>query len=279
VTLRIASLWEIMRDFDAWGVAILLGHIDRNRALAQKMCDLDGSNERLVGQQLEASESIVHLALHHAERASLQSTHDRVWNNGPFAMALAIGITWQQLVNELTVLRQTTEADLEKHKFAFVLPAKADVMAEMLNWSEIRQSFASAIDDIDSAAECYALEQNTACVFHLMRVAEQGLRSIAKKAGVKLTDKGKRQPIEFATWDKVIAGIRSEIAKARTLPQGPRKNRKLQFYSDAAENCAYIRDVWRNEVSHTRKNYNDGEASGVINRVKDFMQLLATGKS
>jgi hypothetical protein len=109
-----------------------------------------------------------------------------------------------------------------------------------------------------------------------MRVAEYGLRYVAKKAGVKLTDKGKSQPIEYATWDKVIAEIKKQITAARALSHGPKKNMKLQFYSDAAENLTYIRDIWRNEISHTRKSYNEAEALGVLTRVRDFMELLAS---
>jgi hypothetical protein len=112
----------------------------------------------------------------------------------------------------------------------------------------------------------------------MMRVAEMGLRNIAKKVGVKLIDKGKPQPIEYATWDKVIQGVNAKIIAARALPHGPRKNKNLQFYSQAADQIIYIRDTWRTEVSHTRKSYNDGEAFGVITRVREFMELLATNK-
>ena len=136
-------------------------------------------------------------------------------------------------------------------------------------------AFPSARFDIREAGNCLACDNNTAVVFHLMRVAEHGLRSIAKKVGIKLTDKGKPQPIEFATWDKVITAINNKITAARTLPQGPKKTKSLQFYANAAENCTYIRDIWRNEISHTRKSYDDFEAKAVLSRVRDFMRLLA----
>jgi hypothetical protein len=278
--LRVWSLKEIMRVFDAWGLSMLLHHIDDNRAFARKMCELDARDDVLTKEQLEPIRGIIGLANYHATHASLRSTMDRVWENGPFAMAVAIqvGMTWDRVVNELTVLRQTIEADLEKHLFVFVSPDKAKVLHDMPEkWKEIWKKFPESMTDAQSAAQCYALEQDTGCVFHLMRVAEHGLRAVARKVGVKLTDKGKRQPIEFATWDKVIAGINGEITKARAMPHGPRKNRKLQFYSNAAENCTYIRDLWRNETAHTRKRYNDAEALGVMNRVRDFMQLLVTG--
>ena len=266
-----------MRVFDAWGIAMLLHHIGEARAFLQLMIDGGSRDDEIERKHIKLwIDPVLSLALIHAERAHLQSTHDRVWANGPFRMAAAIRITPQECLSQLKTLKECIEADLEKHLFVFVSPDKAKVLRDLPpNWRDIWKKFPESMTDTQLAAQCYALEQDMGCVFHLMRVAEHGLRAIARKVGVKLTDKGKRQPIEFATWDKVITGINGEIAKARALPQGPRKNRKLQFYSNAAENCTYIRDLWRNETSHTRKRYNDAEALGVMNRVRDFMQLLA----
>lgn len=269
-----------MLKFDAWGIAMLLHHIDDQRTLAADMCHLGHRDEVLTKEELDPIRGIVALAIYHSKGAELRSTMDRVWENGPFAMevSIAVSMTWDRVLTELTFLRQTIEADLEKHLFAFVMPDKAKVLIELPEkWKLALGEFPEIAKDLQSAAECYALGQDMGCVFHLMRVAEHGLRAIARKVGVKLTDKGKPQPIEYATWDKVIAGIGSQIQRARALPQGPRKNSRLQFYSNAAENCTYIKDVWRNETSHTRKWYNDAEALGILNRVKDFMQMLATG--
>jgi hypothetical protein len=89
-----------------------------------------------------------------------------------------------------------------------------------------------------------------------------------------LTHGGKPQPIEFATWGKVIAEIKNKINVANLLPHGPRRNRQLQFYSNAADSCTFIRDIWRNEVSRARKTYSKAEALKVMSRVRDFMQFL-----
>jgi len=45
-----------------------------------------------------------------------------------------------------------------------------------------------------------AIEANTAAVFHLMRVAEHGLRTLAYDRRIKVP----KGPIELATWDDVI---------------------------------------------------------------------------
>lgn len=133
-----------------------------------------------------------------------------------------------------------------------------------------------AVIEMMEAGNCFAVSRGIACVFHSMRVAEHGLRRLARRVGVKLIDRGKPMAIEYATWDKVIQGIRNEIADVRKLPLGKSKEAKLKFYSDAADHCEYMKDIWRNEISHTRRrSYNREETLGVFNRVRDFVQLLA----
>lgn len=108
-----------------------------------------------------------------------------------------------------------------------------------------------------------------------MRVAEFGLRRIALKLQVKLKDKGQYHPIEYGTWDKVITACKNKITKIRQNPIGPKRQETLEFYSDAGDHCLFMKDVWRNNVSHTRKPYNQPEALAVLERVKDFMKFLA----
>jgi hypothetical protein len=269
-----------MRKFDAWGIAMLLHHIGEARAFVQHMIDAGDRDREMSRNDVNLwIEPILAMALYHAQLAQLQSTYDRVWDNGPFQMATAVRLTHQECLNELKVLKECIEADLEKRSFVFIPPDKARFVCEIANnWNQVWKIIPESKHDTDEAVYCYALERNTAAVFHAMRIAEFGLRYIAKKVGVKLIDKGKLQPIEYATWDKVIQGINTKITAARTMPHGPRKNQNLQFYSSAAENCTYIKDIWRNEISHTRKgDYNDGEALGILNRVKDFMELLVRG--
>jgi hypothetical protein len=175
---------------------------------------------------------------------------------------------------QIKALREGIHVELGKRKFAYI-PSSVDKYfeQEQLFGEAVFKKFEDARDDVKEAGNCLAAGLPTACVFHLTRVAEIGLRYIAAKVGVKLTDKGKPQPVEYATWDKVIHGIQSKIAQAKTLHQGPRKAAKLSFFSEAAEQCSYIKEI-RNEVSHTRKRYNENEALGAMQRIKSFMELL-----
>jgi hypothetical protein len=108
-----------------------------------------------------------------------------------------------------------------------------------------------------------------------MRLAEYGLRKLAATLKVKIVDKDKVCNVEYGDWNKVITAIKGKITKARLRPVGPKKEQELQFFSDMADHCEYMKDIWRNEMAHTRRFYEEREALGVINRVREFSRKLA----
>ena len=134
--------------------------------------------------------------------------------------------------------------------------------------------FPAAITDAEESCKCFALDRWTACVFHLMRVAEYGLRSLAMTLHVQLTHRGAHHPIECVDWDKVITGAQNKILNARGLAPGPRRQAKLELLSDAADHCAYMKGIWRNNASHARRPYKESDASVTFDRVRDFMRFL-----
>jgi hypothetical protein len=168
------------------------------------------------------------------------------------------------LVQELIKLKQLIIMETSKRKLAFI-PAPYDIYFEQdrLFGNEVYDTFDEARQDLKDAGNCLAASLPTASVFHLMRVAEHGLRKLARKLGVKLTHTGKPMPIEFGDWNKVITAIKNKITQA-----------KLELYSNAADHCEYMKDIWRNNTAHTRKPYSGPEAEGVLGRVRDFMQFL-----
>ena len=132
----------------------------------------------------------------------------------------------------------------------------------------------SAISDIKAAGNCLAAECHTAAVFHAMRVAEHGIRVLAKRLNVSLTHKGKPLPIEFATWDKVISAIKNRLTVISQSPHNSKRQEKLAHYSDLADRCLYMKDLWRNDLMHTRLQINRIEAAGVLQRVREFIQAV-----
>lgn len=180
--------------------------------------------------------------------------------------------------SRLRVVVEGIQNNLESRKFMF-LPKE-----DALYWENLEMfgdDFATvfpkeAVFELAEVGKCFAASRAIACVFHCMRIAEYGLRILAKRVGVKLTDKRKPMPIEFATWDKVIQATRSKIGAARLLPHSRKKAEQLQFYSDSADHCEYMKDIWRNEIAHARHRfYTREETLGVISRVRLFSELIA----
>jgi hypothetical protein len=144
------------------------------------------------------------------------------------------------------------------------------------DWAKAWERIPSSKSDTQEAVYCYALDRNTACVFHLMRVAEFGLRALAKKLKVKLTHGGKTvYPIEFADWGTVISECKTKIDNARkTLPPGKRQ-KTMELYAEIADHCLFMKEIWRNNVSHARKPYTEHLALDAMVKVRNFMNFLA----
>jgi len=281
LTPRIESLLQIMQTFDAWGIAKLLGHIDEAKSNIAKLAAMGSADDTMEAKAIELHiSSIVYMALHHATATKLQSTYDRVWEGGgPFWMAMKTGqLTYGQAEHELGFLRQCIEADLEKRLFAFLDPRRVEIFWAMeKNWKDIFAQIPDAKRDIEDAHNAYMTELYTATIFHLMRVAEHGLRILAKKLRVSLAlrHRGHVVPIDYAEWQKVLDAIKNKLDKIKLKPSGPKRGALLEKFSDAGQHCLFMKDIWRNAISHARQPYNESEAKAALDRVHGFMQFVA----
>ena len=186
--------------------------------------------------------------------------------------------TWtaENLYDALKDFRGEISKELAKHKFVRLQSPNDEYFdKEQLFGIEVYEKCKEAREEIKDAGNCIAAELYTACVFHLMRVTEHGFRIVARRLRAAIKDKGKRIPLEYGDWNKVITAINKKIDASRVLANGPKKQERLTYYSEAMERCSVMRDVYRNEVSHTRSRYNKNEALGAMSRVKDFMEIVA----
>ncbi len=129
---------------------------------------------------------------------------------------------------------------------------------------EVFNSFPSANDDIAEAGNCLALERPTACVMHLMRVCEAGLKALAKALSI-----GERND-----WGSYIRDINTELDK-RAKTAGARSNQE-QFYSEASASFDRLKRAWRNPAMHVDRSYTQQRAEEIFLAVKSFMVYLAS---
>jgi hypothetical protein len=164
----------------------------------------------------------------------------------------------------LTDLRERTFLRLDDSEDAYY--EKAELFGRLVG-----QKFPTAKYDISEAGNCYATGRYTACVFHLMRVAEHGLRRLAKSLKVPFP-----QTLETKEWAALIGDIENEIQGIIQKPKSLKRTKELEFYNSIAAQFRYFKDGWRNHVMHTRANYDKAQASILMVHVSEFMQHLAT---
>jgi hypothetical protein len=139
------------------------------------------------------------------------------------------------------------------------------------DWAPALKSFPSIEDEVQSAMECFAIDQNTAAIFHLMRVAELGLRLLSKERRVAIPKK----PLEWADWNEILNHLRKKIEEIASKKRGPAKDAALEFYRGALGEFESFKDVYRNNVMHVRKKYDEHQAASVLLHVREFMNRIA----
>jgi hypothetical protein len=275
--LQVLSLKEIMKQYNVSQLALILGILEgqcKDLQLADAMGGQglsDDESTRLGILFKGLKDSCQELG---ADRGILQQITALVVEHES-----GLGDRRQSVVHAKmrTVLIGIDEI-LAARKFFLLTEEEAGFYANGKLFGESFQSKYSihATREALCAGNCYAASQYTACVFHCMRVAEFGLRKLAsnRTLRIRLTKKGRPCPIEYATWQEVIDAIQSKIKRIRQRPVGLKREAELQFLSNAADHCEYMKDLWRNELSHTRRWYKKEEALGAINRVKEFVTAV-----
>jgi hypothetical protein len=270
------SLWEIMFEYKLNDLALGLGAIisasrdlSTSDTLKQPICTEDYA--KIIGTSLDGLAIMC---------GNFNADPSLVKQMKMLSKSLLDGSADRReavLHVQLVAIIEGIQTNLESRKFMFV---PADQAAYWSNIELFGDDFIfgfprPAMHEMVEAGNCFAAGRWTATVFHCMRVAEYGLRKLAKNLRVTISSKGKNCPIEYGDWDTVITAIRNKIKETRNLARGPKKEQGLKFYSSAVDHCEYMKDIWRNEISHTRRRYSKSESLAVINRVKEFVQPLA----
>ena len=149
---------------------------------------------------------------------------------------------------------------------------------EQLFGPEVFANFPSTRHDVTEAGCCYATGRYTACVFHCMRVVEKGLHALVGElnskhnAGIVFRDK-----VEHENWGAIITEIQLALEnpkRIKRLDPLPTKD-EMTFYSKVAMESEYIKNAWRDDVAHSRSEYDQPGALSVMDHVGAFMKHLA----
>ena len=123
------------------------------------------------------------------------------------------------------------------------------------------KKFKNAAADIEKAGDCLAMQQPTACIFHLMRAMEVVVRKLGRRLNMKITPK--------TTWRQITGNMDQKIAKMpdATSSQLHKKN----AWEATRSNLHHVGSVWRNNTMHPAVSYTPAQALDVLNATRVFM--------
>jgi hypothetical protein len=172
--------------------------------------------------------------------------------------------TYRELSIELAHLGDSLGRELKREGIFRIHPDRKNYFEQnALFGPEVAAAFVSCERDIQRAGSCYALEQEDACVHHLMLVLERGLKALAVRVGVSG---------HHSNWQVIIDEIEKKL-KSSSLPRPERI-----FYNEVNAQFKFLKVAYRNHSEHAHDDpYDMEKARSILFHVRNLMQELAKG--
>jgi len=181
------------------------------------------------------------------------------------------GATYTEVKALIPDLQSRTQDALKQALMLFIETRNARFYTdEFLFGKAVADRLPSSILDIEEAGKCMAVGRYTACVFHLMRVMETGVKAFALELGI-LGKVKSAQP----SWGEVLRLTNEEIQaknKGNDLQWTPEKR---GFFENIQADLMTVKNAWRNTTMHVENSYDEERAEDIFNSVKAFMRHLA----
>ena len=237
----------------------------------------------LTDEDLDHAASILGTVRNVIEFAGLRDSCERIDSTAAWIRGAKNLLNKQALGVHLQNVCDTIRAEADKKKFVFIESDRSHYLGGYPFGLEVAVAFPRAVNDISQAGECLAFECSTACVFHLMRAVELGMRALCADLGMTKTKRRRKSgtfvyvPIEYSEWEKILDELQGKVdAKLFRLKRGAEKQKLQEFYYPALQDLRGFKDAWRNHVMHSRADYTREEAMAVFSHVERFMVNLST---
>jgi hypothetical protein len=281
------SLWEMLRLFKVGGLFngyfSIKSWIEATAGIdpAQIAAPIDDADRSMVSFMFAAHAirescallemTVTKAAIEDLDQALMLSETD------PAATLL----TRAELGVRLKSICQGIERELKERMFVHIQKDKADYpeypMRKNPSVKRIADFFgADAAEELREARNCYAVELNTAAVFHAMRAAETGLHYIVTHIIPPVT-LAEWPALEFLEWGKIIDKLSDrmdEVRRDKASHRSPEKEEAIQFFSQAIRHCQFFNNIWRKPVAHARGRYSSTDAKAALEYTQDFLLLL-----
>lgn len=276
--LRIWSLWDIMKKFDAGALCYLVTRISAMECGCLNARLMGFGGQAPTDEMLRDSLDLLQQCVYFCDKSVLSEcaeaakhAHSRL--TGPLVDNSVLATNLNQVKGSLVGV-------VDKIYFVNVSGDRVQYLdQEHLFGEKVSDSFLSAVRDIKEAGNCLATERTTAAVFHLMRAAEIALRQLAKDRGVTYPHSSVDEQqcgALITSLDKKLADLRG--ADKKLWPSETIKNEQIRFYHLATIELRSFNEAWRKHACHAGGDsfYDRHQALSVFEHVRTFMQILAT---
>lgn len=165
-------------------------------------------------------------------------------------------------------LNKRVREELRARKFLYVPQEKAGYFHSfewLLNTPIFEHK--ELFDEFQAAGRCYALDENTACVFHLMRCVDWGLRRVARSLDITY---------DARNWSGIGRAIEKKMQEKHELKTDEWKNAE-PAYAEILTDIQAISRGHRNPALHEiDKKYTPREAHHLLEIVEGFCCHVAT---
>lgn len=274
----LVSLWDLMAKYDVSGAHHALSMLDWEESKAEARAteaEVKGGMHPIVAKLDALAIKVAEVLFENCEKKfavfEAHGINDHIQRS---RQDIGRGRNWRSHQADLKTLREAIEGELGRQLFFHYEPAKAALLRQVdANWDKVLKAFKNAEQDIRQGVHCYASGHDTAAVFHMMRVAEHGLRALARERRVTLH---RDKPLTHENWLKIIEEIEKKAGEIqRTAPAGDGKEVALAFYNGALAHLRALKDKYRNRVMHAREIFNPHEAADAMFHTKSLMEGLS----
>jgi hypothetical protein len=182
-------------------------------------------------------------------------------------------VRWYDYAHLMESLARRIQYELARNMFMFVPRDKALRLttggkgAGNQMGQEVLTRFPDLALDIHHAYSCWALDLSTACVFHLVRIVETGLRELAAVLHLQVKDR--------PMWNDYLVAIENHV-RPPGGGKGTLSREEEIFYSDMVAHIRAISRAWRNPVVHEiAASYENDEATKILNNIEALMQSIS----
>jgi len=271
---RLVSLFEIMDKFTASNCCeafALMGQYAQAASLSPPHSEVDPS-------ELKRLSIIILLPVIYLsdELRLKESRKSAARLNDEFENSHTSPMTSSELLWKLNALRELVESEM-KQKIVLSIPDDLAVYYQQNKplGNDVYDSFPSARFDLTEASTCLACGNNVASAFHMMRVAEIGLRELGRDRQIPLAKSGK---VDFTEWGKIIGELEVAVQAIQQWPNSHIKDEAQKFYNKTLQEIRSFNDGWRRHAVHARPSpeMETDEAIALWGHTSRFIRKLAT---